>query len=83
MMGKYIVDRGKRQVRAVFPIQDPVSAYTFPSDARTHQVGFDDEYSHADRIDGRRMSIPPWWIRTLYSAPREELEKYEITARGP
>jgi hypothetical protein len=61
-----------------YGVQYPVSAYTWPSDARIHQVAFDDEYIHVDLIDGRRISIPLWWIPTLHNARREELEKYEI-----
>lgn len=61
-----------------YRIQYPVSAYTFPLDARIHKVGFDDEYVHVELIDGRKVSIPLWWIPTLHNAPREELEKYEI-----
>lgn len=61
-----------------YKIQYPISAYTFPLDAKIHQVGFDDEYVHVELIDGRRISIPLWWIPTLHNAPREELEKYEI-----
>ena len=61
-----------------YDIQYPASAYTLPSDARVHQVEFDDEYVHVDLIDGRKISIPLWWIPTLHNAPRDELEKYEI-----
>jgi hypothetical protein len=28
--------------------------------------------------DGRMLSVPLWWIPTLYNAPHEEREKYEI-----
>lgn len=70
-----MVERG--QIKR-FHIQRPASAYTFPSDARIYQVAFDDEYLHVDLIDGRRLSIPLWWIPTLHNAPREELHKYEI-----
>jgi hypothetical protein len=61
-----------------YDIQYPLSAYTFPREARIHQVGFDEEHIHIELTDGRRLSIPLWWIPTLYNAPREELEKYEI-----
>jgi len=61
-----------------FKIQYPASACTFPSDARIHQVEFDEEYVHVELIDGRKISIPLWWIPTLHNASREELEKYEI-----
>jgi hypothetical protein len=43
---------------AQYRIQHPVSAYTFPVDARIHQVDFNDEYVHVELIDGRKLSIP-------------------------
>lgn len=61
-----------------YEIQYPISAYTFPTEARIHQVGFDDEYLHVELTDGRKLSVPLWWIPTLYNAPAEEREKYEI-----
>ena len=61
-----------------YKIQYPASAYTFPHDARLHQVEFDEEYIHLDLTDGRRLSIPLWWIPTLYNASPEERQKYEI-----
>ncbi len=62
-----------------YKIQYPLSAYTFPREIQIHQVRFDDEYIHIALIDGRRLSIPLWWIPTLYNAPHEDLEKYEIS----
>jgi hypothetical protein len=64
-----------------YKIQYPISAYTFPREARIHQVCFDDEYIHVELTDGRKLSIPLRWIPTLYNAPRDELEKYEINRR--
>ncbi len=61
-----------------YDIQYPVSAYTFPKEARIHQVRFDDEYLHLELTDGRVLSIPLLWIPTLYNASPEEREKYEI-----
>ena len=61
-----------------YKVQYPISAYTFPQEARIHQVSFSDEYMHVDLTDGRRLSVPLWWIPTLYNAPPEEREKYEI-----
>jgi hypothetical protein len=61
-----------------YEIQYPVSAYTFPSEALIHDVRFDDEYIHIALTDGRELSIPLWWIPTLYNAPPEALAKYEI-----
>jgi len=61
-----------------YEVQYPISAYTFPQEARIHQVSFSDEHMHVDLTDGRRLSVPLWWIPTLYNAPPEEREKYEI-----
>ena len=58
-----------------FKIQYPVSAYTFPREARIHTVRFDDEYLHVELTDGRMLSIPLWWIPTLHNASAEEREK--------
>ena len=61
-----------------YKIQYPVSAYTFPTEAHIHQVKFDEEYLNVELTDGRKVSIPLWWIPTLYNASPEEREKYEI-----
>jgi hypothetical protein len=61
-----------------YKVQYPISAYTFPREARIHQVRFDDEYMHVELTDGRVLSLPLWWIPTLYDASPEEREKYEI-----
>ncbi|NJN96468.1 MAG: DUF2442 domain-containing protein [Anaerolineales bacterium] len=61
-----------------YKIQHPASAYTFPQEARIHQVHFEEEYLHLELTDGRKLSVPLWWIPTLHNAPPEEREKYEI-----
>ena len=61
-----------------YKIQYPISAYTFPREARIHQVRFDDAYIHIELTDGRILSVPLRWIPTLYNAPPEEREKYEV-----
>lgn len=61
-----------------YPIQYPISTYTFPEEARIHQVWFDDDNINVELIDGRKLSIPLWWIPTLYNAPKEEREKFKI-----
>lgn len=61
-----------------YKIQYPISAYTFPRDARIHQVSFDNEYLHVELQDGRKLSLPLWWIPTLYNASPEERAKFEI-----
>lgn len=61
-----------------YKIQYPISAYTFPSEAKIHQVRFDDDYLHIDLTDGRRLAVPLWWVPTLHNASPAEREKYEI-----
>ena len=61
-----------------YKIKYPVSAYTLPQEARIHQVRFDEEYLHVDLTDGRKLSVPLWWIPTLHNASPDEREKYEI-----
>ena len=61
-----------------YKVQYPISAYTFPREARIHQVRFDNGYIHVDLTDGRILSVPIQWIPTVYNASPEEREKYEI-----
>ena len=62
-----------------YKIQYPISAYTFPQEARIKRIRFDAEYMHVDLMDGRILSVPLKWIPTLYNAAPEEREKYEIS----
>ena len=61
-----------------YKIQYPISAYTFPREARFHRVRFADEHLHVELTDGRILSVPLLWIPTLHNASPEEREKYEI-----
>ena len=61
-----------------YKIQYPISAYTFPNEARIHKVSFSDEDMQVELTDGRMLSIPLWWIPTLYNASPDEWEKYKI-----
>lgn len=62
-----------------YKVQYPISAYTFPKENLIHQAGFDDEFIHIEFTDGRRLSVPLWWIPTLYNAPAVEREKFQIS----
>ncbi len=62
-----------------YKVQYPISAYTFPQEAHIHQVRFDDEHLQMELTDGRILSVPLWWIPTLYNASPEERTKYEIS----
>ena len=64
-----------------YKAQYPASAYTFPRDAVISTVRFDDEFVHAELTDGRVISVPLWWIPTLYNATPEEREEYEIDSK--
>jgi hypothetical protein len=63
-----------------YKIQYPLSAYTFPQEARIYQVHFDEEYLHVDLTDGRKLSVPLWWIPTLHNAPRKSGKSMRSTA---
>lgn len=63
-----------------YEIEYKASDYTFPSDdPRIDDVWFDDNYVHVALEDERRLSIPLRWIPSLYNAPPEEREKYQIS----
>ena len=61
-----------------YEVKYPISAYVFPKEALIHWVRFDDEYLHVELTDGRILSLPLWWIPTLYNAAPEDREKFEI-----
>jgi len=61
-----------------YTIQHPISAYTFPRQARIRQVWFDSDYVHLGLEDGRVLSIPLSWIPTLQHASPEDREKYQL-----
>jgi len=60
-------------------IQYPISAYTFPREARIHRVRFDDKYIHIELTDGRALAVPLWWIPTVHNASPAERTKHEIS----
>ncbi len=62
-----------------YKIQYPISAYTVPHDTRIHDVRIDDKYLHIELTDGRLLSVPLWWIPTVYNATPEERAKYELS----
>jgi len=62
-----------------YEIPYPASAYTFPREALLHRVRFDNDYMHLELADGRIISVPLWWIPTLYNAEPKEREQYQIS----
>jgi hypothetical protein len=61
-----------------YKIQHSIDEYTFPQDATIQAVRFSDKYIHIELADQRILSIPLWWIPTVYHASAETREKYEI-----
>jgi|GEM_PF-459518 len=62
-----------------YKIQYPISAYTFPREAKIHQVRFDDAHMLIELTDGRTLSVPLWWIPTVHNALPKDREKFEIS----
>ncbi len=71
-------NKARRGVKR-YPIRYSISEYTFPSDARIHQIRFDETFIHIELLDGRILSVPLWWIPSLYNASPEAREQYEIS----
>lgn len=67
----------KSQVKR-YKVQHPVDEYTFPKEAYIHEVRFDAKYMHVELTDQRVLSIPLWWIPTVYNASDEDRNRYEI-----
>jgi hypothetical protein len=61
-----------------YDIPYPASDYTFPREARIDAVRFDDLSIHLELTDGRVLSIPLWWIPSLYHAAPVERGRYTI-----
>ncbi len=61
-----------------YNVQHSVDEYTFPTEALIHDVTFDDKYMHVELTDQRMISIPLWWIPTIYNAAEEDRKKFEI-----
>lgn len=61
-----------------YEIGYPASEYTYPREALIHEVHIDDTYLQVELTDGRILSIPLWWIPTLYNASPEERLKFTI-----
>jgi len=61
-----------------FIVQHSIDEYTFPTEALIHDVRFDEKYMHVELTDQRVISIPLWWIPTIYNASDEDRNKFEI-----
>ena len=61
-----------------YKVQHSIDEYTFPTDAYIHDVKFDEKYMHVELTDQRVISIPLWWIPTVYNVSMEDRMKFEI-----
>ncbi|HXQ37238.1 MAG TPA: DUF2442 domain-containing protein [Anaerolineales bacterium] len=61
-----------------YKIQHSIDEYTFPKEAYIHAIKFDDKHMHVELTDGRIISIPLWWIPSVYNASDEDRNKFEI-----
>jgi len=61
-----------------YKVQHPIDEYTFPKEATIHDVKFDEKFIHVELTDERVISIPLWWIPTIYNATMEDRKKFEI-----
>ncbi len=71
------VEEGFRVRR--YQVRHSVSDFTYPVEARVRGVRFDDEYIHIALMDGRMVSVPLWWIPSLFEAAPDQREKYQIS----
>jgi len=61
-----------------YKVQYSIEDYTFPVEARIHKVNIDEKYVRVELTDQRILSIPLWWIPTVYNANAEDRNKFEI-----
>lgn len=61
-----------------YKTQHSIDEYTFPKEATIHDVKFDEKFIHVELTDQRILSIPLWWIPTVYNAAMEDRRKFEI-----
>lgn len=61
-----------------YKVQHSIDEYTFPKEAYIHDVKFDEKFIHVELTDQRAISIPLWWIPTVYNASMEDRGKFEV-----
>lgn len=61
-----------------YKVQHSIDEYTFPKEAHIHAVKFDEKFIRVELTDQRVISIPLWWIPTVYNASMEDRKKFEI-----
>jgi len=62
-----------------YDIPFPATTYTYPEDNLIEAVEFGNSYIHLHLTDGRIISIPLWWLPTVYHAAPEERAKFTIS----
>lgn len=63
-----------------YHIEFPISRYIFPTEALIQSARVDEQYLHVELTDKRILSIPLFWIPTLYNAAPAQRIKFEINA---
>jgi hypothetical protein len=61
-----------------YKVRHSIDEYTFPKEAYIHDVKFDEKFIRVELTDQRVVSIPLWWIPTVYNATLEDRRKFEI-----
>jgi hypothetical protein len=61
-----------------YKVQHSIDEYTFPIQAQIHDVTFDEKHMRVELTDQRILSIPLWWIPTVYNASEENRNKFQI-----
>lgn len=61
-----------------YDIKYPATEYTYPREAVIHEVKIDENFINVELTDGRILSIPMWWIPSVYNAPPQDRLKFEI-----
>lgn len=62
-----------------YDIDFSADKYTFPQEALIHHVWFDADDIHIELTDGRKLSIPIWWMPTVFHAKQADRNAYEIS----
>lgn len=62
-----------------YDIPYPATAYTFPREALIHDVIIGDDYLQFALTDGRLLSVPLWWVPSVYNAAPDERRKFTIS----
>jgi hypothetical protein len=73
------VEVASQETAKWYDIAYPATAYTFPGEALIHNVRVTEQYIEFELTDGRLLSVPLWWVPTVYNAAHEERQKFAIS----